>query len=81
MIERVINVDMYGTQKKRSPNKKMDIKNYFLKRKQKKALNNEYGAEYFTILLYHCPKCIWGTDVLTCYVTHLENHLIKRKGG
>ena len=34
---------------------------------------------YFASLPYHCPKCHWGTDTLTAYVTHLENHLIKKK--
>ena len=59
----------------------MDIKNYFLKRKQKKALEKENDYAYLASLTYHCPKCLWGTDELNAYVTHLEAHLTKRKEG
>jgi hypothetical protein len=57
----------------------MDIKNLFLKKKQIKSMeiNDDFG--FFLNLPYHCPKCNWGTDELTAYVTHLENHLIKKK--
>lgn len=57
----------------------MDIKNWLLKRKQLKSIlyNDDYS--YFSGLPYKCPKCIWGTDELTAYVTHLEEHLIKKR--
>ena len=56
----------------------MDIKNYILKRKQLKAIKKEVDISYFLSLPYHCPKCHFGTDTLSAYTTHLENHLIKK---
>ena len=57
----------------------MDIKNYLLKKKQLKAIKQTDGDLNFYIQLpYHCPKCNWGTDTLSEYTTHLENHLIKK---
>lgn len=53
----------------------MDIKNYFLKRKQEKAIIKTDGYNCFCSLPYKCPKCVWATDTLKAYVTHLENHL------
>lgn len=57
----------------------MDLKNYLLKKKQLKAMKRNDESSYFVSLPYHCPKCHWGTDSLKGYVTHLENHLIKKK--
>lgn len=37
------------------------------------------GGSFFLSLPFHCPKCHWGTDTLTEYVTHLESHLIKKR--
>lgn len=56
----------------------VDLRNYLRKRKQRKALEKSDYA-YFSQLPYHCPKCIWGTDNLNNYVSHLENHLIKER--
>ncbi len=56
----------------------MDFMNWLLKRKQIKAMNENEDNAYFLRLPYHCPKCIWGTDELTAYVSHLENHLTKK---
>ncbi|MFX0023754.1 MAG: hypothetical protein ACFE9S_15615 [Candidatus Hermodarchaeota archaeon] len=56
----------------------MDLKNYLLKKKQLKSMQKNYDSSFFS-LPFHCPKCHWGTDTLTAYVTHLENHLIKKK--
>jgi len=56
----------------------MDIKNWLLKRKQLKAIKEADDFSYFSSLPFKCPKCHWGTDELTAYVTHLENHLIKK---
>nr|BDI55163.1 MAG: hypothetical protein [uncultured archaeon] len=60
----------------------MDIRNYFLKKRQLKAMDkkNYIGdINYYNQLPYHCPKCHWRTDELTAYTTHLENHLIKKR--
>ena len=58
----------------------MDLKNYILKRKQIKSMRKNDEGGYFAILPFHCPKCHWGTDTLSRYTTHLENHLIKKRG-
>jgi len=58
----------------------MDIKNYFLKRKQLKAIRTCKGdINYYLGLPYHCPKCYFGTDTLSAYTEHLENHLKEKK--
>ena len=57
----------------------MDIKNYFLKKKQVKAIRKNGDGNYFANLPFHCPKCNWGTDVIQTYIRHLENHLKKKK--
>ena len=57
----------------------MDLKNYILKKKQLKSMRRNDEGGYFTSLPFHCPKCHWGTDNLSDYTTHLENHLIKKK--
>jgi len=56
----------------------MEVKNWILKRKQLKSLKEADDCGYFLSLPYKCPKCHWGTDELTAYVVHLENHLIKK---
>ena len=58
---------------------KMDIKNYLLKKKQLKSIKQSDGdLNFYNQLPYHCPKCYFGTDTLSEYTTHLENHLIKK---
>lgn len=57
----------------------MDFKNWRLKRRQIKSMEKNIDNIYFMNLPYKCPKCHWGTDELTPYVTHLENHLSKNK--
>ena len=50
-----------------------------MKRKQLKAIKKNDEFSYFISLSYKCPKCYWGTDNLTKYVTHLENHIKKKR--
>ncbi len=57
----------------------MDIKNYFLKKKQLKAIKNTKMDIVFFQCKYNCPKCYWRTDTLEPYIKHLENHLTKKK--
>lgn len=57
----------------------MDLKNYLLKKKQLKSMRRNDKDGNFISLPFHCPKCHWGTDTLTAYATHLENHLTKKK--
>ncbi len=58
----------------------MNLKNYFLKKKQLKALRKtKMDINFYISMPYHCPKCYWATDNLSDYTIHLENHLIKRK--
>jgi len=56
----------------------VDLKNYILKKKQLKSMRRNDEGSYFDSLPFHCPKCHWGTDTLSTYTTHLENHLIKK---
>lgn len=58
----------------------MNLKNYFLKRKQLKAIRKTtMDINFYANMPFHCPKCYWATDTLSGYTEHLENHLIKRK--
>lgn len=57
----------------------MDIKNFLLKKKQVKAMEILDGFGDFIRLRFHCPKCHWGTDDSNAYITHLVNHLTKKK--
>ena len=58
----------------------MNLKNYFLKKKQLKAMQKTEGdLDFYLQTSFRCPKCYWGTDELTAYTTHLENHLITKK--
>ena len=57
----------------------MEIKNSLLKKKQLKSIQINDEGSYFNSLPFHCPKCHWGTDNLSDYTVHLENHLTKKK--
>jgi len=56
----------------------MDIKNFILKKKQRKAIKGCDDISIWMALPHHCPKCHFATDNLTDYTTHLENHLKRR---
>ncbi len=57
----------------------MNFKNWKLKRTQVKSIKFNNDAELFISLSYHCPKCNWGTDTKDAFITHLINHLTKKK--
>lgn len=58
----------------------MNLKNYFLKRKQLKAMQKSpMETNFYANMPYHCPKCYWSTNDLKGYITHLENHLKNNK--
>ena len=50
-----------------------------LKKQQVKSMEMNDGFGDFILLPFHCPKCYWGTDSKDAYISHLENHLIKKK--
>ncbi len=58
----------------------MNLKNYFLKKRQLKSMQkSKMDINFYLLMPYHCPTCYWATDNITTYITHLENHLKKKK--